>query len=108
MFTESKNKEASNVPLLMTPSNHGTEQISELDGRNNRNQAIRGSKTAIDQSVTSDGHLRLIQKLQEDKIMRKRREDERRQKTLEKYTKQVEEKQKIEKEVKEKQAEEKF
>ena len=69
---------------------------------------MRGSKTADQSGVASESHLKLIHKLQEDKVLRKRREDERRTKTLQKYVKDVEEKQKIDQEVKERLAEEKL
>ena len=73
----------------------------------NRNQAIRGSKTIEQNKISNENHLKLIHKLQDDKVMRKKREAERRTKTLEKYVKQAEEQQKVDQEVKDRLAEDK-
>ena len=67
------------------------EQEGDAENTRNRFKHLTSSKTN-ETTHGNDSHLKLIQKLQEDKINRKKREDERRQKTLEKYVKQVEEK----------------
>ena len=89
----------------MTPGTQS--EIIEFDHMRNRNQAIRGSKTIEQNNISNENHLKLIHKLQDDKVMRKKREAERRTKTLEKYVKQVEEKQKVDQEVKDRLAEDK-
>ncbi len=74
-------------PQLMSP---GRDFGLDADGRN-RNHTM--NKSALDNSTTNtDNHKRLLQKLHEEKALRKKREDERRAKTMEKYVKEVEEK----------------
>lgn len=58
--------------------------------------------------ISSDQHLKLLQKINGDKQMRKKREEQRRQKTLDKYAQQNEETRKIDAQVKEILAEEKL
>ena len=98
LFTDSKNKDAArsyNLNANLTPLLIGNDsELEIIEMQNNRNQAMKGNKS-FEPSMNDESHLKLILKLQEDKVLRKKREDDRRSKMLEKYVKQVEEKQKV-------------
>ena len=99
--TERNALEYNAVPPSLTPGNN-----FDYDLRN-RNPVQTGQRTA-DAGLNAENHRRLLLKLQAEKIERKQREDKRRQKTLEKYTKDVEEKQKVDQEMKDRLADEKL
>lgn len=68
--------------------------------RNGNSKSIKTLEPSAE--VSADQHRKLLQKINEEKKERKAREENRRQKTLERYTKEVEEKLKLEQEMKEK------
>jgi len=73
--------------------------------RNGQTNLLSESNSAV---ANLDQHKKLLQSIAEEKKQRKKREDERRQKTMDRYVKDTEEKQKLEGEMKARLAEEKL
>ena len=99
MATERKVIESSLVPYYSPGDQDGNFET--------RNMGVQSSKTT-DNSLNVENHRKLLQRLQDDKKERKQREELRRQKNMQKYTQEIEEKIKIDQELKEKLAEDKL
>ena len=75
--------ESSLVPLMMSP----------IQGDDSRNKAGQNSRTTVPSDPAAiEAHKKLLHRINEEKTQRKQREDARRQKTLDRYNKEVEEK----------------
>ena len=77
--------------------------MSPITGDDSRNKAGQASRTSVPSDPAAiEAHKKLLQRINAEKTQRKQREEDRRQKTLDRYNKEVEEKQKVDQEMKDK------